>query len=89
MAAKKKPLPQPKLSRAQRAWLEENLAEQDQRYAEIVAAMEALGPQRDAWIEAFLARIQTRGFNEDGDRLRRIRADELPARGRRRLKVVV
>jgi len=89
MAAKKKSLRQPKLSRVQRAWLEENLAEQDQRYAEICAAMEALGPERDQWIEAFLSRLQTRGFNEDGDRLRRIPTADLPVRGRRRLKVVV
>ena len=77
------------LSRAQRAWLEENLAEQERRYAEIVTAMEALGPQRDAWINAFLGRIQRRGYNEDGDRLRRIGADEIPKRPRRPHKVVV
>ena len=70
----------PGLTEELEAWISENGDEQDARYQKIVAAMEALGEARDAWIAAFLERIQTRGFNVDGDRLRKILPEEIPAR---------
>ena len=62
------------------AWLEEEIAEQQARYEKIVADMEALNEQREQWYAEFLERIQTVGFNEDGDRRVKIKADDVPVR---------
>ena len=72
----------------ERQWIDENAARQKQRYERIVADMDAMSDQRDAWIEAFLGRIQERGFNYNGDLLRRISADDIPEKPRRPFKVV-
>ena len=61
-------------------WLEEEIKEQDERYAKIVQEMKDLDPTRDQWYEEFLARLQKYGFNEDGDRRVKIQADQLPAK---------
>jgi len=78
----------PKLSQTQRDWLEKNVAAQKQRYAAIVDDMEKLGAQREEWIDAFLGRLQTRGFNYNCDALRKISAEELPVKPERPFKVV-
>jgi len=78
----------PELHQAQREWLEKNLAEQKQRHAAIVDDMEQLTGQRNEWIEEFLERIQTRGFNYNCDELRKILKDELPVKPDRPFKVV-
>jgi hypothetical protein len=78
----------PELGQAQREWLDKNLAEQKQRHAAIVGDMEQLTEQRDEWIEEFLERIQTRGFNYNCDELRKILKDELPVKPDRPFKVV-
>lgn len=77
----------PALQAGHRRWLRENLAEQDARYAAIVEAMRQLTPEREQWIAAFLERIQRRGYNVDGDLLKRVAPGELPRR-RRTLQVV-
>jgi hypothetical protein len=69
-------------------WLAEETAEQQHRYNAIVAAMEALTPQRDIWYAEFLQRIQTRGYNVDGDQRARIRLADIPLRPDRPHKVV-
>lgn len=71
-----------------RSWLDEELDEQEVRYQKIVQEMEALAPQREQWVEEFLQRIQTRGYNVHADILRQIRPDELPWRPDRQLRVV-
>ena len=71
-----------------KAWIEAEVAEQIERYREIVEEMDALDPERERWIEEFLARIQDRGFNVHADILRKIRPDELPKRPDRKLRVV-
>jgi len=78
----------PELSEAQREWRDRNLAEQKQRHADIVEDMEQLAARRDEWIEAFLERIQTRGFNYNCDELRKILKEELPVKSDRPFKVV-
>ena len=78
----------PELSQAQREWRDRNLAEQKQRHADIVEDMEQLAARRDEWIEAFLERIQTRGFNYNCDELRKILKEELPVKPDRPFKVV-
>jgi hypothetical protein len=78
----------PDLDQIQREWLDNNLAQQQLRHAAIVDDMEQLTEQRDLWIEAFLQRIQTRGFNYNCDELRQILKDELPVKPERPFKVV-
>jgi ABC-type protease/lipase transport system fused ATPase/permease subunit len=78
----------PEPDSATTAWLAQNLAEQQLRHREIVAAMQALEPARKRWIADFLERIQRRGYNEDGDSKRRIPRSKLPTARRRRHRVV-
>jgi hypothetical protein len=69
-------------------WLQNNVAEQEVRHAQIVADMESIAAEREAWVNGFLERIQTRGFNYNCDALRVIDADELPQQPARPFKVV-
>lgn len=69
-------------------WIDDNAAEQERRHEKIVTDMEELSPQRDSWIEAFLERLQTRGFNYNCDFLRKIKKEELPKKPKRAFKVV-
>ncbi len=78
----------PDLNNEQRKWLDRNLSEQQHRHEKIVADMEALSAERDAWIEQFLVRIQERGFNYNCDALRKIPETEIPAKPDRPFKVV-
>lgn len=70
------------------AWLEEEVKEQDERYAKIVAEMKALDPTRDRWYEEFFERLQTYGFNADGDQRVKIAEADLPAKPDRDHSVV-
>jgi len=76
------------LSREVRAWLRKEAEEQKARYRKIVAEQEELAPKRDEWVENFLHRIQTRGFNVHADMLRRIPPEEIPKKPRRKFRVV-
>jgi hypothetical protein len=69
-------------------WIEENLAEQKLRYEKIVAEMDELATDRDAWIDGFFERLQTRGFNYNCDSLQKIKKEELPEKPKRKFKVV-
>lgn len=61
-------------------WLEEEVAEQQERYEKIVAEMDAMNEQREQWYAEFLERIQTHGFNEDGDVRVKIKPEDIPVR---------
>lgn len=69
-------------------WLRQEGAEQRKRYSAIVAEQDALSPKRERWVEGFLHRIQTRGFNVHSDQLRKIPAEEIPTKPRRKFRVV-
>jgi hypothetical protein len=69
-------------------WLRKRLAEQQVRHQQIVADMEAIAAEREEWINGFLERIQTRGFNYNCDALRLIESDDLPQQPARPFKVV-
>ena len=71
-----------------REWVARNGEDQDRRQSRISDEMEALAPERDRWVEAFLQRIQTRGFNVDGDQKRRITREEIPEKPDRPFKVI-
>jgi len=75
-------------SREVSRWLKQESAEQKRRYQAIVAEQDALAPKRDRWIEQFLERIQTRGYNVHYDQLRKIRPDEIPAKPKRKFRVI-
>ncbi len=77
-----------KRSREAERWLKQETREQKVRYRKIVAEQDALAPKREKWIAAFLERIQTRGFNVHLDTLRKIPAEEIPQKPRRKFKVV-
>ncbi len=83
----KKP-PKLELSPEVRAWIDSEVAEQLERYRQIVDEMDGIGSDRERWIEEFLARIQDRGYNVHADILRKIRPDEIPERPDRKLRVV-
>jgi hypothetical protein len=71
------------------AWLKREAREQQARYKKIAKGMnETLAPQREQWIAEFFERIQTRGFNTHSFHRRQIHPEELPARPKRKLKVV-
>lgn len=78
----------PKRGKQEQQWLDENLAEQVRRHEDIVKAMEVLSPRRDEWIDGFLERIQTRGFNYNCDALRKIESGDVPQKPDRPFKVV-
>ncbi len=59
-------------------WLEEEIAEQEQRFAGIEQAMEDLKPTRAKWYAEFLDRVSTIGFNVDGDDKVVIPKEKLP-----------
>jgi len=61
------------------AWVEEEISEQEARFAKIEKDMEELAPVRANWYREFHDRIATIGFNEDGDMKRVIPREELPA----------
>jgi len=77
----------PSLTEEEQEWIAKNVAEQQARHAKIVAEMVALAPERDAWIDAFFGRLQTRGFNHNGDALTKIDKDDIPKRPNRPFKV--
>lgn len=62
----------------EQAWVDEETAEQEARFAKIEQAMEDLKPQRAKWYQEFFDRITTIGFNVDGDQKRLIAPEELP-----------
>lgn len=65
-------------SAEEEAWLEEEIAEQEERFAKIEQAMEDIKPQRAKWYREFFDRITHRGFNVDGDEKVVIPRDQLP-----------
>ena len=70
-------------------WVKEEIAEQDVRFAEIEASMEALAPTREKWYQEFFDRIKTNGFNLDGDDKMPIPDSELPVKAADRKDQVV
>ena len=76
-------------SREAQAWLKKEIAEQKARYRKIEHEMNvSIAPKRDRWIDDFLERIQSRGYNVHFNILRRIKPEEIPRRPKRKFKVV-
>jgi hypothetical protein len=77
-----------KRSAVEAKWLKQEIKEQEARYVGIVQAMEEMTPTRDKWYAEFLERIQTRGFNTDGDARTKIKLADIPVKPDRPHKVV-
>jgi len=67
-------------SPAEEAWVDEEIAEQEQRFKSISKEMEDLEPTRAKWYSEFYDRISTIGFNVDGDEKMVIPRDQLPVK---------
>ena len=68
----------PARSEEVKAWLEQEIGAQDERYKEIVKEIEALQDKRDGWYAEFLEIIQTKGVNVNGDLRRIVAKEEIP-----------
>ena len=76
-------------SREALAWLKKEIAEQTVRYRKIEHEMNVtIAKQRDKWIEEFLQRIQTRGYDVHFNMMRKIKPEEIPKKPKRKFKVV-
>lgn len=73
-----------KRTKAVQKWLDEEIDEQEKRYQKIRREMKALEPKRKVWYQDFLARIQTRGFNADGDQRVKIKSEDIPVEPKRK-----
>lgn len=71
------------------AWIKEETAEQELRYAKIEGEMDALKDKRAVWYEEFLYRIQTKGFNTDGDMRMKIKPEDIPVKEEGRVDQVI
>ena len=71
------------------AWLEEEIADQEERFRAIEKKMEDLEPIRAQWYAEFFDRISTIGFNVDGDEKAVIPRDQLPLKEEGRVDRVV
>jgi uncharacterized protein YacL (UPF0231 family) len=76
-------------SAEEEAWLQEEIEEQEARFAKIEQAMEDLKPKRAKWYREFFDRITTIGFNVDGDQKEVIPRDKLPVQPKDREDRVV
>jgi hypothetical protein len=76
-------------SREAASWLRKEIVEQKARFRKIEREMNVtIAAQRDKWIDAFLARLQTRGYHVHFNMMRKIKPEEIPKRPKRKFKVV-
>lgn len=68
----------PPMTDEAKAWLEKEVATQEDRYKAIVDEQDALIPEREKWYADFLEIVQTKGFNYTGDERRPISKEETP-----------
>lgn len=78
----------PEMTAEEKAWFEEELKDQLDRYETIVKEMEDLTAEREQWVADFLHRVQTRGFHWHAENRRVIPKDEIRPRDGRPLQVV-
>ena len=73
-----------KMTKAEKDWLAEEIEDQEKRYNKIRKQMKDLEPKRKKWYAQFLARIQSRGFNFDGDQRMKIKPEDIPVEPKRK-----
>jgi sugar diacid utilization regulator len=70
-------------------WIQQEVAEQRERYAQIAQAMNVdLAEQREVWIREFYERITTTGFYWHADNKKIVKKEELFQKPDREFKVV-
>jgi len=62
------------------AWVEEEKADQEVRYAKIAKEMDDLKEERAVWYEEFFYRIMNKGFSADGDNRVKIKPEDIPVK---------
>ena len=77
------------LSVEAKAWLKQEIEEQEERFAVIEKQMDDLAPTREKWYQEFFDRLRRNGFNVDGDEKVRISASDLPVKPEGRKDQVV
>lgn len=70
------------------AWMEEETREQERRFEQVAQRMDDLKSRREQWYQEFFDRIQTNGYNADGDDKLKIAPEDLPVKGDREDQVV-
>lgn len=79
----------PNRSEEVQAWIDTEIAEQNERYAKIAYEMNVeLAEEREVWIQEFYERITTSGFNWHADNKKIIKKEELFQKPDREFKVV-
>ncbi len=79
----------PNRSEEVQVWIDQEVVEQNERYAKIAQAMNIeLAEQREVWIQEFYKRITTTGFYWHADNKRIIKKEELFQKPDREFKVV-
>ncbi len=63
-----------------KAWIKEEIAAQEVRFARIDQQMEDLAGQRELWYQEFFDRLTTMGFNVDGDDKVKLEPSQLPVK---------
>ena len=76
-----------KQSKPAKAWIKNELKQQQKRFKKILEHMEEITPKREKWFQEFFDRISTRGQNIDGDTRMVIAKEDLPKKPRRKTKV--
>lgn len=79
----------PARSAEAKAWVQENIVEQKKRHAAIQKEINVdLAAKREVWYREFLAIVQTKGFNANGDQRRVIKPADVPKKPNRPDKAV-
>ena len=76
-----------KQSKPVKAWIKNELNQQQKRFKKILQHMEDISPKREKWFQQFFDTISTRGQNIDGDTRMVIAKEDLPKKPRRKTKV--
>ena len=76
-----------KQSKPVKAWIKNELNQQQKRFKKILQHMEDITPKREKWFQQFFDTISTRGQNIDGDTRMVIAKEDLPKKPRRKTRV--
>ena len=72
-----------KKTKEQLSWIKKEINIQNKLYLKISKHMDSINPKREKWYREFLERIQTRGFNVDGDTKVKISPSQIPVKPKR------
>lgn len=76
-------------SAEEKAWIDEEVVDQEARFQKLNGEMKDLAPQREVWYQEFFDRLSTIGFNMDGDEKMLIKREDLPVKPEGREDLVI